>query len=120
MLKSGLVGPRPSAEHAVDREPCVPAHRLEVRAHDGIGEMVVTRRYRRVRRERRARRNGLERGLEAPPRARQLAHALDDQERGVSLVDVPDDRLEAERAQRARTAHAEQHLLLEPQIPSPP
>ena len=108
MLKSPPAGGRPSAA-ALVAEP-----RLQVGQHRGFGEVVVAGRHRRVGGEHRVRRDGLDRRLErAARRARQAAHALEDQERGVALVDVPDGRLEADRGERARAADAEHDLLLE-------
>ncbi len=47
------------------------------------------------------------------PLAHQVAHAFEDQKRGVAFVDVPDCRLYAHCVQRAHAANAEDDLLLD-------
>ncbi len=77
------------------------------------GELVVARGHRRVAREDRSRRDRLERGVETADLGHQVTDALQYQERGVTLVDVPDRRAYAHRGERAHTARAEHHLLLD-------
>ncbi len=98
-------------EHALERppEPVEPGPEL---LHDEVvREAVVSGRDGCVRREHALRRDRLERDLRARALRDAFAHALEDQERRVALVDVPHGGCKAERAQRAHAADAEHHLL---------
>ena len=99
---------------AIDAQLLAEAH--EVAVHLLRREMVVARGHRRVRREDRVRRHGLERAFQVEALAHQRAHALEHEERRVPLVDVPRGGLDAHRRQRARAAHAEHDLLLDARV----
>ena len=86
---------------------------LQVRRDRRLGEVVVAGGHRRVRGEHGVRRDRLGRRLERQALGHQAAHALEHQERGVALVDVPHRRLVPDRRERARAAHAEHDLLLQ-------
>ncbi len=79
-------------------------------------EDVVAGRDGRMSREHGIRGDSFEGRPERQTRDRQLAHALEDHERGMALVDVPDGRREAECAQRAHAADAEHGFLLQAQL----
>ncbi len=84
--------------------------------HQREGERVVAGRHRRVRREDRRPPDFGEGVLPAEAGREIVAHPLQDDERRVALVEVPDRRLQTERAQRQHAAEAQDDLLLQPRL----
>ena len=76
-------------------------------------ERVVSGRNRGVRREDRCLSYALQRLVEAVAVGDQLVNALQHDERGVSLIQMPDVGGDAKSAQRTHAAYAENDFLLE-------
>src|SRR3569832_1913881 len=118
----GLIEAVLAAGTAAEREELPHAHSelvdvlREIAHHQMLIEDVVTRGYRRVRGEHGAGRDELACNIERQAALHVLAYALENLECGVAFVDVPDGRLEAERAQRAYAADAEHDLLLDARV----
>ncbi len=68
-------------------------------------------RHGRVSREHAMGGHGLECGVEGKPLCEVLSQQLQDKERGVAFVQMPDRRHDTQRAQGACPANAENHLL---------
>ncbi len=113
-----VVRPRHLAERqqALRGNVMAPAEVREVRRDGLVAEVVVSCGHRRVRGEERVRCDRFERCVEVEALAHQHPDALDDQERGVTFVDVPHGGRDAHRFEDARTADAEHDLLLEADV----
>ena len=84
--------------------------------HLTVVENVVARGHGRVRGENRRGSDRLERRPEGMSPCDAFAHALEDHEGRMTLVDVPDARLQPEHADRPHAADAEHDLLAEPHV----
>ncbi len=76
-------------------------------------EALVARRDRRVDGEHRIAPDVVVRVDQRLAFGQQLARALDEQERGVTFIEVPDGRVDAQRAQSAHATHAQHDLLVQ-------
>jgi hypothetical protein len=76
-------------------------------------ERIVAGGHGRVRREHRRAPHFFQRALERVARFQALTDPLKDDEGGVPLVEMPDHRIDAERAKRTHAADAENDLLLD-------
>ena len=110
------LGRAPEGEELLRVEAQLGAVAREITQHRLAREVVVPRGDRGVRREDGVRRDRFERRRKVEAQAHRHPHALEDEERRVALVDVPGGRLDAERGQRARAAHAEHDLLLDARV----
>ena len=109
------VGPRPSSSSSVGSMRAAASHdwsagvtssRAKTSFPAGTGVWIVKTASRPTRRSASA-------AARAGSRGHHLARALDEQERRVALVQVPDGGLDAERSQRAHAADPEHELLAE-------
>ena len=109
----GLVDRRlAQAQEILHVDADLPRVIAEIMGDEFTRKRIVARRDRRVRGENARRRDDLERGAEIElVRAHEMARALQPEERGVTLVHVVNRRFEAQRRQRAGTAHAQDDLL---------
>ncbi len=108
-----VVRPTSELDQALDIESGVSHEGSRELAHERSVKALVAGRYRRVDREHGV---ALDLGqclVHGRAVERQLAHALDDHERGMSFVEVPYAGLDLERAQRTHATHAEHHLLVQ-------
>jgi len=107
------------AVNAAERQQILLAHAQvlaqpgKIIAHHVRAELVMARGYRRVGREHRVGGHRLERGVESQALSDQYAHALENQECRVALVDMPGGRLQSQFHQRTHAADAEHDFLLE-------
>ena len=92
---------------AVPTRPADGARRDRTETHRGL-------RHGRVRRENRRAPDGGERLVETHALGRELVDALQDDERRMPFVQMPDRRRDVERTQRADAADAEDDFLLQP------
>ena len=106
-----VVGPEREKPFAVGAER--PPAAGQVRFDHAERKRVVARRHRRVGGEHRGAADLLERGVERGSLFDQIADALEDDEAGVSFVQVEHAGIDAERLQRADAADAEDDLLLD-------
>ena len=115
-------GPSPISRTRVDRDAAGlrPAVAVEERPRDAPdevgGEALVAGRDGGVDREDAVARDPVPGVVEVVAGGDELARPLGEQERRVALVEVPDRRLDAERAQDADAADAEDELLVEPHL----
>ena len=102
----------PEAEEVVEVDADLRGVIAEIVRDEFAGEGIVARRHGRVGREDARRRDDLEGRAEIElVGAHEVADALQAEERGVALVHVVDGGLEAERGERAGSAHAQDDLL---------
>src|SRR4030095_14925075 len=80
---------------------------------EGERKRVVSRRHRRMRREHRCLTDALQRGLKCRPFLDAIADALQDDERRMTLVQMPRRRPNAQGLERAYAANPEDDLLLD-------
>src|SRR5882672_7616475 len=100
-------------EHIGERDPGLLARRLQIRNEQAIRKVIVPGGHGRVRGKYGARRHGLDRRVEGPASLDQSECALDDRERSVTLVDMPDRRVDSQRAQCTHTPYAQHDFLFQ-------
>ncbi len=100
-------------QQVVGRDAQLGQPALEVVAYHVLGEVVVAGRNGGMRGEYGVGSGSLDRAGEVEPLFDQHADALQQQERRMSLVDVPDRRRDAERGEGAHAADAEDDFLLD-------
>ncbi len=98
-------------EEALDGDAELADEIAEVPEDEIVPESIVARGYGRMRREHAGCGDGLERAFERKSEPQMLTQQLQDQERCVTFVEVPDRGLQTQCAQRAGAAEAEDHLL---------
>ena len=102
----------PESEKLLHLQPAGVAGALQVARHESEVERLVSRRDRRVRREDRVPRHGLEGFGDGETEVlAESPQSLQGEERHVALVQMPDAGLDPERLEGAHAADAEKDLL---------